>query len=86
MKEEIKLIGLNEKELEELSEKMLLALNPKEMKILQKYFSEKKRNPSRAEIETLAQTWSEHCKHKTFNSAVNYKEIFFGWKRTGKKN
>ena len=85
MKEEIKLIGLNEKELEELSEKMLLALNPKEMKILQKYFSEKKRNPSRAEIETLAQTWSEHCKHKTFNSAVNYKEISLDGKEQEKR-
>ena len=85
MKEEIKLIGLNEKELEELSEKMLLALNSKEMKILQKYFSEKKRNPSRAEIETLAQTWSEHCKHKTFNSAVNYKEISLDGKEQEKR-
>jgi len=29
-----------------------------------------KRNPTRTEIETIAQTWSEHCKHKTFNSPV----------------
>ena len=26
------------------------------------------------ELECLAQTWSEHCKHKTFNSAIEYTE------------
>ncbi len=75
MQDEIILLGLNEKELSELSNSMLLSLNEKEMKIIQEYFDEKKRNPSQAELETIAQTWSEHCKHKTFNSAFNYREI-----------
>ncbi len=75
MKQEIELIELNEKELAELSSKMLLSLNEKEMKEIQEYFKDKNRNPSQAELETLAQTWSEHCKHKIFNSAINYKEI-----------
>ncbi len=76
MENEIKLIGLNDKELMDLSKRMLLSLNENEMKVIQKYFKEKKMNPSQAELETLAQTWSEHCKHKIFNSAFNYREVF----------
>ncbi len=75
MKEEIEIKNLEEKELKELSSKMLLSLNTEEMKTVQDYFKEKNINPSQAELETIAQTWSEHCKHKIFNSGFNYKEI-----------
>ncbi len=75
MENTIALLKLNEKELTELSKKMLLSLNEKEMKAIQEYYSKKNRNPTQTEIETIAQTWSEHCKHKIFNSAFNYKEI-----------
>jgi len=30
--------------------------------------------PTDVEIEVLAQTWSEHCKHKIFNSEITYSE------------
>lgn len=36
------------------------------------YFTEKGRNPTDAELETLAQTWSEHCVHKTFKGRINF--------------
>ncbi|MEK6837336.1 MAG: AIR synthase-related protein, partial [Nanoarchaeota archaeon] len=29
-----------------------------------------RREPTDVELETIAQTWSEHCKHKTFNSEI----------------
>jgi len=29
-------------------------------------------DPTDAEIEVLAQTWSEHCKHKIFSAKINY--------------
>ena len=29
------------------------------------------RPPTDAELETLAQTWSEHCVHKTFRARIN---------------
>ncbi len=32
-------------------------------------------DPTDVEIEVIAQTWSEHCKHKIFNSNINYSEI-----------
>jgi len=50
------------------------SLNAEELAAIQAFFKKLKREPSHAEIETLAQTWSEHCKHKTFTSAILYKE------------
>lgn len=43
-----------------------LALGLDYMHAIQKYFKSKKRNPTDIELETLAQTWSEHCKHTIF--------------------
>ena len=40
------------------------------MRQIQGYFKELGRNPTDVELETLSQTWSEHCKHKTFNSRI----------------
>jgi len=37
---------------------------------IKNYFSELSRNPTDVELETLAQTWSEHCIHKTFKSKI----------------
>jgi len=34
------------------------------------YFREQGRNPTDAELETLFQTWSEHCVHKTFKGRI----------------
>ncbi len=36
------------------------------------YFRQQGRNPTDAELETLAQTWSEHCVHKTFKSRIKF--------------
>ena len=61
--------GMDDEALLELSEDNLF-LNLEEMKAIQNYFSKLDRDPSDCEIETLAQTWSEHCGHKTFKSTV----------------
>ncbi len=47
-----------------------LGLTVDEMAAIQKWFSGLGRNPSDAELETLAQTWSEHCSHKTFRATI----------------
>ncbi|MFC1982097.1 phosphoribosylformylglycinamidine synthase subunit PurL [Chloroflexota bacterium] len=36
------------------------------------YFREQERDPLDAELETLAQTWSEHCGHKTFKGRISF--------------
>ena len=55
-----------------------LGLDIESLKEINKYFKLKSRHPTDIEIETLAQTWSEHCKHKIFSSKMdNSKEGLF---------
>ena len=43
-----------------------LALSLGAMKVIQAYFDSLGRKPTDIELESLAQTWSEHCKHTIF--------------------
>lgn len=47
-----------------------LFLNEEEMKTIQNYFRKLGRDPTDCELEMLAQTWSEHCVHKTFKAKL----------------
>ncbi len=47
-----------------------LALDPQEMEALQQHFVQRGQLPTDVELETIAQTWSEHCAHKTFRAAI----------------
>ncbi|MHC4431228.1 MAG: phosphoribosylformylglycinamidine synthase subunit PurL [Planctomycetota bacterium] len=62
---------LDDDELEALSKEKDLFLNLIEMQTIQKYYRELGREPTDIELETLAQTWSEHCVHKTLKSSVD---------------
>lgn len=73
--------------LEKLSREGQLSLSLAEMRAIQAYFREQKRDPTDAELETLAQTWSEHCSHKTLKGRIDFdgqpinnllKETIFG--------
>jgi phosphoribosylformylglycinamidine synthase len=68
--ERIALAGLSDEELLALSRRRLLALNLDEMRAIRDYFAEQGRAPTDVELETLAQTWSEHCVHKTFRARI----------------
>ena len=68
-----------------ISQEKLLALNLEEMQAIQRYYqnptvikARKKfgldENMTDVELECLAQTWSEHCKHKIFNSKIDYSD------------
>ncbi|MCC6323479.1 phosphoribosylformylglycinamidine synthase [Candidatus Nomurabacteria bacterium] len=48
-----------------------LALDLESMKVIQNFFRELKRNPTDIELESLAQTWSEHCKHTIFANSID---------------
>jgi phosphoribosylformylglycinamidine synthase II len=41
-----------------------------ELQAVADYFRQQGRNPTDVELETLAQTWSEHCVHKTFKGRI----------------
>ena len=79
----INLTRLDEAALLKISREKLLALNLEEMQAIARYFADpaivKARgkfgldeNTTDVELECLAQTWSEHCKHKIFNSRIEY--------------
>jgi phosphoribosylformylglycinamidine synthase II len=67
---EIDLKDADDKQLIQISRELGIALNLKEMKLIQNYFSRKKRNPTDVELQTIGQTWSEHCYHKTFKGDI----------------
>lgn len=67
-------LSLDAAALAALSKERGLSLNDAEMAAIQDYFKKQGRDPSEAELETLAQTWSEHCKHKTFRAAIHHVE------------
>ncbi len=48
-----------------------LALDLSYLKAIQAYFKKKGRNPTDVELESLAQTWSEHCKHTIFSDSID---------------
>lgn len=65
---------LSDEGLMELSRRGHLFLDIREMQAIQAYFRELEREPTDAELETLAQTWSEHCVHKTLKARVEFVE------------
>ena len=68
----VALRGLDAEQLNTLSRTKHLFLSPAEMQAICAYYREAGREPTDLELETLAQTWSEHCVHKTLKSAVRY--------------
>lgn len=68
---EIPILDASARDFERLSSFGQLYLSLGEMKVIQAHFRELGRNPTDCELETLAQTWSEHCKHKTMMGAVD---------------
>jgi phosphoribosylformylglycinamidine synthase II len=67
----------SEVQLSEVSRELGLGLSLQEMKVVQTYFRIAGRNATDVELQTIAQTWSEHCYHKTFKGKirVDNKEI-----------
>ena len=68
----INLIDADEKELMRISKQGILSLSLEEMLLIKKYFAARGKNPTDVELETIAQTWSEHCVHKTFRGTIEY--------------
>ncbi|MBD3305147.1 phosphoribosylformylglycinamidine synthase, partial [candidate division KSB3 bacterium] len=86
-------IFVSDEQLLDLSKKKVLSLNLAEMKAIQRYYADpdikaQRKNigipelPTDCEIEVLAQTWSEHCKHKEFNALIHYEDLDTGEKKT----
>ncbi|MBE2193505.1 MAG: phosphoribosylformylglycinamidine synthase subunit PurL [Anaerolinea sp.] len=58
----------------QISAERRLSLDIHEMRAIRSYFEGEGRDPTDVELEMLAQTWSEHCVHKTFRARIEYQE------------
>ena len=78
-------LEVSDDDLLRISKDGVLALTLEEMQIIQSHFrepaiiEERRRHglgarPTDVELECLAQTWSEHCKHKIFAGTVQYED------------
>ncbi|MHC4416660.1 MAG: phosphoribosylformylglycinamidine synthase subunit PurS [Planctomycetota bacterium] len=65
---------LDDEALKKLSREAHLFLSVPEMKAIQAEYRCLGREPREIELETIAQTWSEHCVHKTLKSTIRYRE------------
>jgi len=70
---EVPLLSLDDAGLMRVSKDGTLSLTLEEMQTIQAHFRALGRNPTDIELESLAQTWSEHCVHKTLKGLVEYR-------------
>jgi phosphoribosylformylglycinamidine synthase len=70
----VPLRDLDDEQLDQLSRSHFLNLSTAEMRAIQEHFRGAGREPTDIELETIAQTWSEHCSHKTLKSQVTYED------------
>ena len=75
---EVPLCGLDDSALQRLSRDAHLFLSLEEMQAIQSHYLSLGREPREIELETLAQTWSEHCVHKTLKATIDYSEAARG--------
>ncbi|HAP78513.1 MAG TPA: phosphoribosylformylglycinamidine synthase subunit PurL [Acidimicrobiaceae bacterium] len=66
----VAITALSDVELEALSKERGLSLDLAELQVIAAHFRTAGREPTDVELETLAQTWSEHCSHKTFRARI----------------
>ncbi|MBX7104850.1 MAG: phosphoribosylformylglycinamidine synthase subunit PurL, partial [Gemmataceae bacterium] len=69
-KVDVPLADLDDAGLLDVSRRGQLALSLDEMRTIQGHYRDAGRAPSDIELETIAQTWSEHCSHKTLKGRV----------------
>jgi phosphoribosylformylglycinamidine synthase len=70
----VPILQVSDHELQQISRERLLSLTLVEMQTIQNHFRELNREPTDAELETIAQTWSEHCSHKTLAGKISYSD------------
>ena len=70
----IPLTNADNTELLAISKARRLALDLAEMRAIQTYYRGEGREPTDIELEMLAQTWSEHCVHKTFKAVIEVED------------
>jgi phosphoribosylformylglycinamidine synthase II len=70
--EVVALCDADDATLARISVERVLFLSLAEMRVIRDEFRALGRDPTDVELETLAQTWSEHCQHKTFKGRIQF--------------
>lgn len=89
----IDLFAMDDAKLAAFSRENVLALSLEEMRAVRDYYARpevktRRRQmglpvpPTDVELEVLAQTWSEHCKHKIFGAEIDYADQESGRRQT----
>lgn len=95
--QKLRLVDLNEETIKKLNNERGLALSDEEIRTIISHFSSDALKKQRSlqgwdnkitevELECIAQTWSEHCKHKIFAAEVEYSEENGNYPALGKKS
>src|SRR5688572_16754032 len=72
--ETIPLRGLDAAALQDLGARKLLSLPLQDLQAVRDHYATQGRDPTDVELETIAQTWSEHCAHRTFKATIRHRE------------
>lgn len=67
-------LAVSEQQLLELNQHNWWALSLSELKVVRDFFLTQSRQPTDVEMEIIAQTWSEHCKHKIFRATIHHQD------------
>ncbi len=69
---EFNLAKASSRQLKEINSELALGFSADELQAIQEYFTREKRNATDVELQTISQTWSEHCCHKTFKGKIEF--------------
>ncbi len=74
---EANILDATDQQLLKMSHELGIGLSLQEIKAVRNHFTKRGRNPTDVELQTIGQTWSEHCFHKTFKDKIKFdgKEI-----------
>ncbi len=74
-------LDVSDDDLLKLNDENWWALTIDELRLARDFFRSQKRAPTDVEMEVVAQTWSEHCKHKIFRAIIDYSDKSTGERR-----
>jgi phosphoribosylformylglycinamidine synthase II/formyltetrahydrofolate-dependent phosphoribosylglycinamide formyltransferase len=68
-------LNISDEALDRLSSDQLWALSLPELQFIREHYKSVGRKPTDVEMEIIAQTWSEHCKHKIFSATIEHEDL-----------
>ncbi|AFJ90601.1 phosphoribosylformylglycinamidine synthase [Blattabacterium sp. (Blaberus giganteus)] len=74
-------INFSVDKIKEIHNKWNLSMNVNDLLFIQKYFSEEKRNPTKAELRIFDVYWSDHCRHTTFFTKLSDISFYGSFKK-----